>query len=396
MKAKFSRHNKLNVESLMVLILIFFVTGSFYLKFYSRKLLNTRRLDIDSHNIEISNNLNAYKDLSFEFENDIKSSSIENSFNILDALEKDGCKPVPVSLYFNRCHKSRKHENCLEAESTKKDCSVKSSDETIATELTESFVVPNVFHYIFLGSNWDFTFLCYLSFRSLERFVKPEKIFIFGNVVLTGKWWNLTVEEVKNIYYVKVPCGSASVLGNFLQSAPSGKPYAYKQHSADVLRLEILLRYGGIYTDTDFLFLKSLDPLRKYSAAYGREFAGILNNGISFARRGSPIFRLLLEQYRSYDGKKEHYSEKSIWNLNTLAKLYPHLVYIEEDHLKRPNKSNMIFEGNFNWSQNNALHLWTTSWRRKNQPTGIEDIMKKNTTLGEISRFILFCSSEIK
>lgn len=41
---------------------------------------------------------------------------------------------------------------------------------------------------------------------------------------------------------------------------------------ADVLRYEIVLKHGGVYIDTDFLFLKNIDELLNEEAIISREF----------------------------------------------------------------------------------------------------------------------------
>jgi len=41
---------------------------------------------------------------------------------------------------------------------------------------------------------------------------------------------------------------------------------------ADVLRYEIVLKYGGVYIDTDFLFLKNISELTNQEALITREF----------------------------------------------------------------------------------------------------------------------------
>ncbi len=64
------------------------------------------------------------------------------------------------------------------------------------------YVVPNIVHYVIFAAHWEMDFLNYLSFLSASKFIKPDHIFIHGNVVPSGQWWNRTIQEVPNIYYV--------------------------------------------------------------------------------------------------------------------------------------------------------------------------------------------------
>lgn len=335
-----------------------------------------------------SNNSNAFRDLTFEFESELRGTP--KNYSVLEALRKDGYSPRLVSLRFDPCRGSGNRSSlCQKRRRTDSDCSVDSADE-ISTTVAE-FVVPNVVHYIFLGTNWKFTFIHYLSFRSVDRFIKPEEIFIHGDVLPVGSWWNRTVIEVKNMYHVKVP---------YSTKALSGQPYWYPQHLSDTFRQELLLLYGGIYLDTDVLVLKSFDPLRIYQAVFGRENSYGICSGIILARRGAPFVRLLLEQYRSYKGVLEWWAKKAVWNVHTLAELYPHLVHVEEKSLNRPSwqrgEINLIYEGKYDWKDNYAIHTWARGWPKRTRPVGTEDILTKDTTFGEISRLILYCSSDIK
>lgn len=51
---------------------------------------------------------------------------------------------------------------------------------------------------------------------------------------------------------------------------------AYRQRQwakvADIVRLAAVLRYGGIYLDTDFMVFKSLDPLLRHRCFYGFQY----------------------------------------------------------------------------------------------------------------------------
>ena len=91
------------------------------------------------------------------------------------------------------------------------------------------FLVPNIVHYVLFGST-PFTFLNYLSFRSTGRFIEPQFIFVHGDGLMNGHWWNRTLEEVDNVYYVHRPQ---------IQRIQNKKPGNYA-HQSDIIRLQIL------------------------------------------------------------------------------------------------------------------------------------------------------------
>jgi len=74
---------------------------------------------------------------------------------------------------------------------------------------------------------------------------------------------------------------------------------------ADIWRYEILLRYGGLYADTDFECLKSFDQIHKscrFYAGLGYRPDPLLYNGLIGAVPGHPIMKLCVESIRVGSG----------------------------------------------------------------------------------------------
>jgi inositol phosphorylceramide mannosyltransferase catalytic subunit len=68
---------------------------------------------------------------------------------------------------------------------------------------------------------------------------------------------------------------SSAELPDLLNAGPFGSakdlmPKDWKRFQADVLRLELLYLYGGVYADTDVKPLKSFDPWLKYPVVLGK------------------------------------------------------------------------------------------------------------------------------
>lgn len=98
------------------------------------------------------------------------------------------------------------------------------------TKTSHQFMVPNRVHYVYFGCKKHFTYLNYLSFYSVHKFIKPELIILHGNCIPKGDWWRRTIKEVANIYsaYLTRP--------RLIQGS---KPM-WIEHAADVARLQIL------------------------------------------------------------------------------------------------------------------------------------------------------------
>ena len=99
--------------------------------------------------------------------------------------------------------------------------------ETDATE----HVVPNLVHYIHFGRGMTFTFLTYLSYLSADKFIRPEYIFLHGDILPTGFWWEKTLEDVRNIYHIYVR-DTVGIYGN---------RFRYPTQHSNLLRLYIML-----------------------------------------------------------------------------------------------------------------------------------------------------------
>jgi hypothetical protein len=94
--------------------------------------------------------------------------------------------------------------------------------------------VPNVVHYVYGYplANKPMTFLMYISFLSVQRFIRPRYIFIHGDALPHGEWWNRTTNDVDNIYFVNM----TSALPTHVFGMPLRKP----EHVADVVRMDAI------------------------------------------------------------------------------------------------------------------------------------------------------------
>ena len=135
-------------------------------------------------------------------------------YDVLDLMRKRGLKPVLLSRFEPR----EKSEN-------------------------DTYVVPNVVHYIHFGKTLKFKFVNYLNVLGVHKFIKANYIFFHGDAAITGKWWNRTVTDVPNLYRV-------------WQRKPTdihGRKIRFIEHTSDIIRLHIL--YG--MCDPIFLHLIS-------------------------------------------------------------------------------------------------------------------------------------------
>jgi mannosyltransferase OCH1-like enzyme len=136
---------------------------------------------------------------------------------------------------------------------------------------------------------------------------------------------------------------------------------------ADILRLEVLSRYGGIYVDTDFEPLRALDGLVTSDCFFAREDNRWVAIGIIGSRPGHPFIDHLIERLpdsvRSRSGISEQTGPKfvtrELWTwrakpADTPTVYPPELFY--PYHFSQPNRRAGPFPGAY------AVHHWAGSW----------------------------------
>ena len=95
----------------------------------------------------------------------------------------------------------------------------------------QDLIVPNIVHFIRFGKNYTYAFQHYVSLTSVDKFIKPHLILIWGDFLPPDShWWNRTVQEVANIYFVRT-----NRVGTI-----SGQMVKFLAHEADWLRMHII------------------------------------------------------------------------------------------------------------------------------------------------------------
>ena len=119
-----------------------------------------------------------------------------------------------------------------------------------------SFIPPFPSHDHGGGREWKLHH--YLSVKSAYIRSGVDKIFIWVDQEPDGEWWDKTRDLVQ-LEYIDPP------------TEIFGKPITQQAHKSDVIRLQVLLEYGGIYVDTDTIFVKSFKPLLDNKFVLGQQ-----------------------------------------------------------------------------------------------------------------------------
>lgn len=153
-------------------------------------------------------------------------------------------------------------------------------------------MIPNRVHFIFgLESDFGgrpFSYLHYLAVASVYAVQSPKEIIFHYAHEPEGKWWERAKTMVK-LNKVQPP---EEIFGNKL---------THYAHKADVLRLEFLRDYGGMYLDMDVITLNPYDPLLEHRFVMGIQAQRGFCNAVMLAEPNTPFINTWYREYRSFD-----------------------------------------------------------------------------------------------
>lgn len=126
--------------------------------------------------------------------------------------------------------------------------------------------IPPYVHYVYgLSPSFGgkpFAFLQYVCLNSALVVLKPEVIYFHHVYEPTGWWWEQWKRRVQESGITRLELVKQRDVTEVF-----GNPVEHFAHKADVLRLEALRDYGGVYLDVDVLVVKGeLCTLRERAA----------------------------------------------------------------------------------------------------------------------------------
>ena len=261
-----------------------------------------------------------------------------------------------------------------------------SSNKSIQQQQQKQQNIPRTVHIVwFYPNSTVFRFHQALSLLSVQKFLRPSKIFFWHDSLPTGTWWLFACQSIAHLLFV--PLERPRQVFNWSVSVP--------EHQSDVARIQLLRKYGGLYVDLDVILLRDLDPLFQYEVTMGAETPDILGSGFIMARPNATFLELWLDSYRT-DFDDSDWNRHSTKVPMELARRHPGLIHVEWFTINRPNwfERKWLYEVGrlWDWSGNYAVHLW---YREHNVEYSPQSIRRLNTTVAEIFRFIYYQSPKL-
>ncbi len=234
--------------------------------------------------------------------------------------------------------------------------------------------IPKTVHYVFgMREQLDaFHLLHYMAIESCRRVLNPDRIYLYYHHLPYGLFWDLIRPHLTLVH---VPLADEVERFDYAESAVP-ELYRYAHHS-DVVRLDALIRHGGIYADIDTLFLRPLpEDFYQYPFVMSRE-APILDersgevrpslcNAIMMAEPQARFARV----WRDRIGEEMNgsWSNHSCQLAHVLSNEMPDAVHIEpaETFLGIPLTpeaiSALLEGGELDTADSYAVHLWEHLW----------------------------------
>lgn len=219
-----------------------------------------------------------------------------------------------------------------------------------------------------------------IAILGASRYVKPERIYFWHDNVPVGKYWEETKQRVKNIYLVRID-KLTEIYGN---------PVKVIEHVSDIVRIEALLEYGGMYFDTDSVVVNPIDPLLHYDVTLGKSVESSLANNAMFSKPWSDFHKIWHRRYQTFNDNE--WVTHSVLMTKKISREFPTLIHIEPTSLCNPTYVQLkwLFGPYIHdWKKKNyVVHLYMRY--SKGRATSPEDIKNWNTTVGQIMRHVYY------
>jgi len=208
------------------------------------------------------------------------------------------------------------------------------------------------------GNQSPFTFVEWLLIKAITLTIKPTKILLHADDEPIGPWYD---RAKKYITYNHVTP---------LSVTSKGINITMVQHKSDFVRLEALIKYGGIYLDLDAIPLKSFDKLLKsgYNVILGRTIGNYLGVGLMISMPNATLMRDFYEKsLEVFDGKWTTHSVKLLTNMINEPKYTNDILMLDQNSFfpfswEEQDRAALFHpdKPEFKWSLSYALHLYNS------------------------------------
>lgn len=252
--------------------------------------------------------------------------------------------------------------------------------------------IPKNLHFITgLDQNFGgkpFGFIHYMAIRSAMELNPDFTVYVYYQFEPSGPYWDLVKGDVITVV-VQAP------------SEIFGRPVTHFAHKADILRLQFLLRTGGVYLDLDTICQKPFAPLMHSRPVMGIESATTgmgqwtdgadvgLCNALIMSPPDSPFLKIWFETYRDFDSG--HWNNHSVLKPGILARQHADLIHVEPPEsffwpLWTEDGLSMLFAQGHDFPEAYSFHLWESQSWRYVEHLHTDEVITRDTTYNRVAR----------
>ncbi|KAG1474007.1 hypothetical protein G6F56_000620 [Rhizopus delemar] len=217
--------------------------------------------------------------------------------------------------------------------------------------------IPKIVHFVYGMRDPEPTLdlIHYIAIKSAHDTLKPEKIMFHYHHMPVGE----NFERARPMLTLnKVP----------MVERVFDRPVSHYAHRADVVRLQVLEKYGGIYLDLDVISLKSVDHLLNKEfimAQEGVDGSVGLCNAMIMARPHSRFIQRWFATYATFDSSDWNYH--SVVLPGKLAPFFaPEITVLNHSAYFWPlwdsqGLRTLFLEKSYDFSANLGTHIWESA-----------------------------------
>jgi len=186
---------------------------------------------------------------------------------------------------------------------------------------SRNLIVPNIIHYVHFDRK-TLNFVCLICMLSAFYNHRPSKIYLHTNIEPEGYYFHIFKTVLGTRLMINEVVKPTHVFGQKLSSV---------QHCADVARIKLLMKYGGIFLDEDVFVVQNLNRFRHFECALGWPDGQNIGTQVLVAHKDARFLAMWLAQYQNYRPTMWYYNAGEAPTKNVLAKheALVHRVYRE-------------------------------------------------------------------
>ncbi len=258
----------------------------------------------------------------------------------------------------------------------------------VDTELT--YHHPSVVQYAKLsrsGKPVSFRFRDYMAIMSAYKFIQPEKIIIHTYGDIKGKYWGL-MQKWNNNANTRIEVNKVQRVSKL-----GGKKVKFVEHEADYIKLQGLLKFGGVIIDSDVIMLNGtkLKQLQLISECVLAQEAEVVNIGFISCIKNSSFIRKWRNSYHTDfhpDSKDWTYNSANVPTDILLHGKVCYNMYLDYSICNNPGwaqaPKKWLKHNGVVWRSKTAAHYFT----KRNFLYDDERLLDKDDSFGEMLRYV--------